>query len=147
MKYIAIEGDERIFIVNEGCYIITRKINENLKGNELKIRLLKAKDCPISQSCISIDNDCSSICKHLGSYPLVENDKNAFGKPLRCKRDKKIHKDTLLFVDECPDKIIDESHSYKNCIDCDKLKHIETNPTIHDKSHCHIVCSQVEITE
>lgn len=144
MEYKTVEINERVLIVNKVSYGPTRECDENLEGNELKINLVEVEDCPENRPCVTLDYGVSSICEHLWLYPSSTNENSDYSKKLQCKYEKDIIKKDVgqLFVKECPENKI-------SCIGCEHLHDIKTNPK-HlvelVKSHCHVICKQVEAT-
>jgi len=133
-KRIKDAKEGRYLIIDKDSFGSQYKSTENLENNELKITFLKTSDCPINTSCIYIDRQPSSICVHLGVYPMPVNENKAFGESIQCRYNNKIEVfDTkTLGIERCPG-------GKDSCIGCDKLKDVQvrSDPL---KSHSHVIC-------
>ena len=127
-------GKHRYLIVDWESYGTKMRVTSNLLDDQFKIELLMAENCPIRTSCVRLEEGISSICIHLGSFPMAEDSSINFtevtclygGEP----RPQKVGE---LWVEGCP--------LGKNCAACKDLHTISIPTRVKpDKSHAYITC-------
>ncbi len=126
-------GGDRHLIVDRESNGMEMRVTANLTDNEFKIELLMVKDCPISKSCVRIEEEVNSICDHVGSIPLTEEGLHLGRIGCRQGNEKRFLDVTELWVEGCP--------LGKNCAGCEELLSlIIPSALMLDKSHAYVTC-------
>ena len=125
-----------VTVVDSSSY---RHATPNLGKNEMTVVRLWAEDCPMKDSCVTLVQKRSRICKHVGAFDIPEGLTQTFRK-IRCKfghEDK--HEATPRKVisikpDRCP-------QGFSNCLGCKFLYLVDIGRCVSlEKSHAFVVC-------
>lgn len=126
-KAVAQGGDRNVIIDGESS-VDEMRVTPNLAGDQFKIELLIADDCPIRTSCVRLEEGVNSICNYLG-YDGVDL------KQLICQHEAsaKLRVVNELWVEGCP--------LGKNCANCKDLHSINIPTSFEpEKSHAYVTC-------
>jgi hypothetical protein len=111
----------------------------NLGENEMKVARLWVEDCPMKDSCVTLVQKRSRICKHVGPFDIPDGLTQTFRK-IRCKfghedNQKATPKRVMAIEpDNCPKE-------FSNCLGCKFLYLVDIGRCVSlEKSHAFVVC-------
>jgi hypothetical protein len=126
------KATRRIEILNTDSHAMSKEVDFNLEGKELRILLAKSDICPLEKSCVSAYAGYSSVCTYLKiPYMMLAG-------LIKCgyKGEGRVLALSNLAVESCPAA---EKHNCKGCTNLEDV-FIPVRPGPCPKSHAHIVC-------